>query len=136
MRVPVTDPAAARACFERGLAELLAGEVLRAAHSFRAAIDADFDLMAAHHGYALALRLAGRSQAAMRAALALSILARKDALAHAALALNLQAAGELQAARKAEARAAQLLDDWRQSLAGEALRQAKLFPVVNNGADA
>ena len=132
MRIPAPDLAVARACLERGLAELLAGEALRAAHSLRAAIDADFALVAAHHGHALALRLAGRSQAAMRAALALSILAPKDALAHAALALNLQAAGLPEPAKKAEARAAQLLAEWRQSWSQEARRQAELFPILNH----
>ncbi|WP_420237278.1 hypothetical protein ACOBR2_16915 [Telmatobacter bradus] len=114
IRTAPADRATSVFWLERGVAELLAGEPLRAAHSFRAAIDADFDNLVAHHGHVLALRLAGRLQAALRGALALSILASKDPLSHTALALSLQAAGMCEPAQKAAARAHALLVERQQ----------------------
>jgi tetratricopeptide (TPR) repeat protein len=134
IRTAPADRATSVLWLERGLAELLAGESLRAAHSFRAAIDADFDNLVAHHGHVLALRLAGRLRAALRGALALSILAPKDPLVHAVLALSLQAAEMYEPAQKAEARAHALLAERQQQLAAEVRQSRALFPILGNEA--
>lgn len=109
-----TNHPAAEALFAEGLALLEAGESLRAAQAFRAAIHADPAHYEAHHGLVRALRDAGSLEQSIAAALALTALTPADPLAHTALAISLQAAGHIPQAEAASAKAR--IVEWRQQL--------------------
>lgn len=111
--MPVTHPTA-DVLAERGLALLESGAAAQAARSFRAAIAADPQHVAAHYGLVRALRQAGRLEGSIGAALALTVLTPHDQRAHGELAASLRAAGHAREAEAAEARARVL--QWKAEL--------------------
>ena len=90
---------------QRGLDLLAQGSPIEAAREFRAAIDADFNHIEAHHGLVRALRDAKKFEESIAIALKLTVLTPDDPLAHTALSISLQHGGHVTEAETAAARA-------------------------------
>jgi Flp pilus assembly protein TadD len=108
---------------QHGLDLLAEGRALEAAREFRAAIDADFNHVEAHHGLVRALRDAGRFEASIAIALKLAVLTPDDPLAHTALSISLQHGGHVTEAEAAAARARVL--EWKIALQSPPEEDAK-----------
>ncbi len=110
----IARPGSSAEWTEHALERLASGQAAQAAEAFRAALQADYENIEAHHGLVRALCNAGKPDAAVVAALALTVLTPNDPLAHTGLSIALQQAGKIPQAEAAAGRARIL--EWKQQL--------------------